>query len=298
MRRLLSIVPALLALFALPIGVANAVAQAAGSSILKEYPLWVVDHEPFRIADNLYYVGGDDLATFLITSPQGHILINSNLESSIPQIRSNVEKLGFRWKDVKILLISHAHIDHTAGSAEIIRETGAKFEVMDDDVPVVESGGTKDFHYGNLPEWCYPPTKVDRVLHDGDAVTLGGNVLHAVKTPGHTKGTTTWTMQVKDHGKLFNAVIVGSPNVNAGFRLTDDPNYPNQASDYKHTFAALEALPCDLFLGAHGAYFGMAAKYPKLKPGAANPFIDPAGYHAYVQERKANFERELAKAKR
>jgi len=294
MKRSLSILLAVLASFF----VQPAVAQNAGSSLLKEYPLWVVDHEPYRIADNLYYVGGEDLATFLITSPKGHILINSNLESSIPQIRGNVEKLGFRWKDIKILLISHAHIDHTAGSAEIIRETGAKFEVMDDDVPVVESGGTKDFHYGNLPEWCYPPVKVNRVLHDGDTVTLGGNVLHAVKTPGHTKGTTTWTLQVKDNGKVLNAVIVGSPNVNAGFRLTDDPNYPNQASDYKHTFAVLEALPCDLFLGAHGGYFGMAAKYPKLKPGAANPFVDPASYRAYVQERKANFEKELAKATR
>ena len=269
-------------------------AGAFVSGQINPNPVWLRDHKPFQIADNLYYVGGEDLAVFLISTPRGLILINSNLESSVAQIRGNVEKLGFRWKDIKILLISHAHIDHTAGSAEIVKETGAQLEVMDADVPVIESGGTSDFHYGNLPIWCYPAVKVNRILHDGDAVTLGGVTLHAVKTPGHTKGTTTWTMQVMDHGKRLNVVIVGSPNVNDGYRLTGDPNYPNQAADYKHTFAVLEGLPCDLFLGAHGAYFGMDAKYPRLQPGAANPFIDPDGYRAYVQERKALFEKKLA----
>jgi len=269
-------------------------ASAVASAQINPNPLWLRDHEPFRIADNLYYVGGEDLAVFLITTPGGLILINSNLESSVPQIRGNVEKLGFRWKDIKILLISHAHIDHTAGSAEIVRETGAKFEVMDADVPVIESGGKADFHYGNLPIWCYPAVKVSRVLHDGDAVSLGGVTLHAVKTPGHTKGTTTWTMQVKDRGKLLNVVIVGSPNVNDGYHPANDPSYPNQAADYRHTFTVLEGLPCDLFLGAHGAYFGMAAKYPRLRDNAANPFIDPSGYQAYIAERKAKFEQQLA----
>jgi metallo-beta-lactamase class B len=273
---------------------AASLAPTVAPAQINPNPLWLQNHEPFRIADNLYYVGGEDLAVFLITTPRGLILINSNLESSIPQIRGNVEKLGFHWKDIKILLISHAHIDHTAGSAEIVRETGAKFEVMDSDVPVIESGGKADFHYGNLHIWCYPPVKVDRVLHDGDAVSLGGVTLHAVKTPGHTKGTTTWTMQVKDRAKLLNVVIVGSPNVNDGYHPANDPSYPNQAADYRHTFAVLEGLPCDLFLGAHGAYFGMAAKLTRLAPDAANPFIDPAGYHAYVAERKAKFEQQLA----
>jgi metallo-beta-lactamase class B len=294
MKLRLSIVLPLVACFVLPITECLAPAQTATQTAVKDNALWVANHEPFRIADNLYYVGGADLATYLITTPRGLILINSNLESSVPQIRGNVEKLGFHWKDVKILLISHAHIDHTAGSAAILKETGAKFEVMDGDVPVIESGGKADFHYGHLPEWGFPVAKVDRALHDGDTVSLGGVTLHAIKTPGHTKGTTTWTMQVKDQGKLLNVVIVGSPNVNAGYRIKDDPNYPTQAADYQHTFAVLEGLPCDIFLGAHGAYFGMDAKYPKLQPGAASPFIDPVGYRAYVQERKAKFERELA----
>jgi metallo-beta-lactamase class B len=293
MRLRLPILLPLIASCALPICARIASAQTAPQTAVKDNPLWVANHEPFRIADNLYYVGGADLATYLITTPHGLILINSNLESSVSQIRGNVEKLGFHWKDVKILLISHAHIDHTAGSAEILKETGAKFDVMDGDVPVIESGGKADFHYGTLPEWGYPVAQVNRVLHDGDIVSLGGVTLHAIKTPGHTKGTTTWTMQVKDQGKLLNVVIVGSPNVNAGYRIKDDPNYPAQAADYKHTFEVLEALPCDLFLGAHGAYFGMDAKYPRIQPGATNPFIDPDGYRAYVQERKAKFEQEL-----
>ena len=196
----------------------------------------------------------------------------------------------------KILLISHAHFDHDAGSAEVIKETGAKYEVMDSDVPVVESGGKLDFNYGDKGGVnLYPVTKVDRVLHDGDTVSLGGTVLTAHKTPGHTKGCTTWTMSVADGGKTLNVVIVGSPNVNAGYVLVGNKKYPGIAKDYEKTFRVLKALPADVFLGAHGDYYGLDAKYPKLKPGAPNPFIDPDGYKAYIADRDAAFRKELAK---
>lgn len=254
----------------------------------------------FHIAGNLYYVGSKGQAVYLITTPKGNILINSGVQQSPPQIKASIEKLGFRYADTKILLISHAHFDHDAGSAEIVKETGAKYEVMDSDVPVVESGGKADFNYGSGkdPQAArYPAVKVDRVLHDGDTVSLGGTVLTAHKTPGHTKGCTTWTMKVDDGGKSRDVVIVGSPNVNPGYVLVGNKLYPNIVQDYEKTFRVLKSLPVDFFLGAHGDYYGMEAKYAKMKAGGANPFIDRAGYKAWIANREAAYRKELAKQK-
>ena len=259
---------------------------------------WTTPFPPYRIAGNLYYVGSKDLASYLIVTPQGDILINSSLQSSVPLIKKSVEQLGFKFSDVKILLISHAHWDHAAGSAEIKRLTGAKYMVMDADVPVVESGGRKDFHYGRSPEDRYPPAKVDRVLHDGDEVRLGGTVLVAHLTPGHTKGCTTWTMKVNDGGKTYNVVIVGSPNINPGYKLVGDPAYPQMAQDYEKTFQVLKSLPCDIFLGAHGGYYGMLAKYARSKQEGAKAFVDPQGYKAFVADREQVFRAELAKQRK
>jgi len=260
-------------------------------------PDWIEPFPPFRIVGNLYYVGSKDLASYLITTPQGHILINSDLDSSPPLIRASVEKLGFKLSDVRILLISHAHWDHDGGSAAIKELTGATYMVMDGDVPVVESGGKTDFQYGNAPASLYPPTKVDRVLHDGDEVKLGGTTLVAHLTPGHTKGCTTWTMKLAEAAKSYDVVIIGSPNVNDGYKLVGNPSYPGIVSDYERTFQVLKSLPVDIFLGAHGSYFDLLTKYPRLKEGAANPFIDPAGYKSYVMDREQAYQTELAKQK-
>ena len=265
----------------------------ATGAFAQDNPEWTTPHKPFRIIGNVYYVGSKDLASYLITTPQGLILINSNLPSSVPLIRKSVEALGFHFKDVKILLISHAHWDHAAGSAEIKRLTGAKYMVMDADVPVVESGGKTDFQYGAEAGSHFPVTKVDRVLHDGDEVKLGGVVLVAHKTAGHTKGCTTWTMKVREDNRSYNVVIVGSPNVNSGYKLMSNAAYPEIAQDYVSTFRTLQSLPCDVFLGAHGGYFGMEAKYARMKPGGANPFVDPEGYKSYVAEREQAFRKEL-----
>jgi metallo-beta-lactamase class B len=256
---------------------------------------WTEPFPPFRIAGNLYYVGSKALASYLITTPKGHILINSDLEASVPLLQDSVAKLGFKFSDVKVLLISHAHWDHNAGSAAVKKLTGAKYMVMEGDVAVVESGGKTDFQYNSKPEWLYPPTKVDRVLRDGDEVKLGGTTLVAHLTPGHTKGCTTWTMKVSDGGKLLDVVIVGSPNVNPGYKLVGNELYPKIADDYRRMFKVLGALPCDIFLGAHGAYFAMDEKYPQLKTGAANPFIDPEGYKKFVADKDAEFRAELEK---
>jgi metallo-beta-lactamase class B len=260
-------------------------------------PEWTEPFSPFHIAGNLYYVGSKGLANYLITTPQGHILINSDLEANVPLIRASVEKLGFKFNDIKILLISHAHWDHDAASATIIKATGAKYMVMDGDVPVVESGGKTDFQYGSDPKTLYPPTKVDRVLHDGDEVKLGDAVLIAHLTPGHTKGCTTWTMKVSEGGKSYNVVIVGSPNVNDGYKLVNNAQYPSIADDYQRMFKVLNSLPCDIFLGAHGSYFDMEAKYARMKKDGSNPFVDPAGYKKFVSDKEQEFRVELARQK-
>lgn len=269
----------------------------APAALAQQHPEWTTPLAPFRIADNLYYVGSQDLASYLITTPQGDILINSSLTSSPPLIEHSIRQLGFHVEDVKILLISHAHWDHDAGSAALLRDTHARYMVMDSDVPVVESGGRKDFAYSDTP---YPPAHIDRILHDGDTVTLGGVTLTAHKTPGHTPGCTTWTMQAVSGGKLRNVVIVGSWNVNSGYRLVGRPghpaSYPGIAADYEHTFAVLRALPCDIFLGAHGAYFNMLPKLARAQAGDGDSvWIDPGGYRRAVAEREQAFRAELAR---
>ena len=262
----------------------------AGCMAGQDHPDWTIPFPPHQVVGNIYYVGSKGLASYLVTTPQGNILINSSLESSIPLIRESIEKLGFRFSDTKILLISHAHWDHCAGSALVKQLTGAKYYVMDGDADVVESGGKKDFNYGETIH--YPVAKVDRVLHDADEVSLGGTTLVAHLTPGHTKGTTTWTMKVKDGGKNLDVVIVGSPNVNPGYKLVNNALYPQIAQDYQRMFTVLKSLPCDVFLGAHGDYYGMEGKYARLGHGE-NPFMDPAGYKNYVSEKEHAFQDEL-----
>ena len=262
-------------------------APRPGSDFLAPFPA-------HHVIGNLYFVGSKGLGIYLVTTPQGHILINAGLEESVPMIQQSVEKLGFRFSDIKILLISHAHFDHDAGAARIKKLTGAKYMVMDADVPVVESGGRKDFAYAHTPGMLYPAAKVDRILHDGDTVSLGDSVLTAHLTPGHTKGCTTWTLKVREGSESYDTVIVGSPNVNEGYNLVSNATYPQIASDYEKTFDVLRSLHCNVFLGAHGSYYDMESKYARMT-GGANPFIDPKGYENYVNEREHAFRAELAR---
>jgi metallo-beta-lactamase class B len=267
---------------------------AAGTLASAENSAWNKPFPPHKVIDNVYYVGTAELSSYLVTTPEGHILINSSYESTVPVIRQAVEKLGFKFTDIKILLISHAHDDHAAGSALAKKLTGAKLMVMDADVPVVESGGQGDFAYTS--RWT--PAKVDRVLHDGDTVALGSAVLTAHLTAGHTKGCTTWTLKAQGSGKSYDVVVVGSPNVNDGFKLVNNAKYPQIADDYARSFRVWKSLPCDVFLGAHSAYYGLIEKYPKLKAGGANPFIDPDGYRAYIAERQRTFEEKLSEQRK
>lgn len=245
---------------------------------------------PHKIAGNLYYVGSKDLASYLIATPEGHILINSSFEESVPLIQASIEKLGFKFTDVKILLISHAHSDHCAGSAEVIKQTKAQYFVMEQDADAVEGGGAKKSRL-KASYLQFTPAKVDRRLKDGDEVKLGGSTVVAHLTPGHTPGCTTWTMKVEG----LNAVIIGSPNVNPGYILVGNTDYPGIATDYERCFRVLKALPVNLFLGAHGGYYDMNAKHARLGTSSSNPFIDPEGYHRYVEDREKAFLAELAK---
>jgi metallo-beta-lactamase class B len=258
-------------------------------------PDWTAPFPPHRMIGNIYYVGSRGLASYLITTSAGHILINSNLKTSVLLIRESIEKLGFRLNDVKILLISHAHFDHDGGSAEIKKLTGARYMVMDGDADVVESGGKSDFQYGNDTNLQYPAAKVDRVLHDSDEVKLGDTTLTAHKTAGHTRGCTTWSLKVREAGKTYDVVIVGSPNVNPGYKLVNNVRYPEIADDYARGFRALKSLSCDVFLGAHGSYFDMESKYAKLNAGGPNRYIDSEGYKRDVADREQAFRSELEK---
>jgi metallo-beta-lactamase class B len=248
-------------------------------------PDWHREFPAFKIAGNLYYVGTADLAVYLIHTPQGNILINSNFEQDVPLIKKSITQLGFRYSEIKIILISHAHGDHDAAVGVIKKETGAQLMVMDADVSEVESTAKGR-----------PGAHVDRVLQDGDTVELGGSKWVAHLTPGHTKGCTTWTTQLRENGRNLNIVIIGSPNVNPGYYLVGNKKYPQIAKDYVKTFAVLKSLPCDIFLGAHGAYFGLKPKYEKMQSGG-NPFIDPDGYKSYIASKEVDFRTEWARQK-
>ena len=291
MRRLLAVLLTLTALAALPLRA-------------EENPDWTTPLPPFQIADNLYYVGSRDLAAYLITTPAGDILINANLASSPPQIRASIEQLGLHYADIKILLNSQAHFDHVAGAAEVLRETHALNEVMDGDVAAMQSGGHQDFAFGHDITTDFAPAHVDRVLHDGDKITLGNVTVTAHKTAGHTRGCTTFTLRTHIPGEpatqLRNVVIVGGWAPLPGYQLFAAPGhpaaYPGIAADFRHTFRTLHALPCDIFLGAHGVYFDLLPKLARSKaeaPGTLSRyqvFIDPTGYKAAVDHAEHNFD--------
>jgi len=235
------------------------------------------DNAPFpghKVIGNVYYVGTADYASFLITSDQGHILINPDFEDSVDLIKASVEKLGFKFQDIRILLISHAHGDHCAGLAKAKEMTGAQVMVMDADVPAIE--------HPPAGRGGYPPVQISRVLHDKDEVKLGGNTLVARLTPGHTKGNTSWVFQTKEDGKTYNVVVIGSIGVNSATSLVNNTAYPNIVDDYQKSFRELKAIPCDIYLASHGKMYGLNEKFPKIGKGP-NPFIDPAGYKAHIQ---------------
>jgi len=240
---------------------------------------------PHKVIGNIYYIGTKDLASYLITTPGGHILVNSSLERTLPQLRQNTQKLGFKFSDIKIILGSHAHKDHMESDAQVKALTGAKVMVMAEDVPDLKTIVTNG-----------KPHPVDGELKDREEVRLGGVTLTAVRTPGHTKGCTTWTMKVTEEGKSYDAAIVCDLGVDADTHLQNNFHYPTIAGDYAYAFKTLSTLPVDVFLGAHASFYRMEEKHAKLadrKKGDPNPFIDPTGYQQHVAAQRAAFQTEL-----
>lgn len=279
-----------------PTGAAGGAAARGGPparALAADVPI----EQPFpahKIAGNLYYVGTQGLGVYLLTTPEGHILINSVYPSSVPLVRASVEALGFRMTDIKLLLNSHAHPDHVSGNADLKALTNAAVLVMDDDVDVIRSGGRSDFQFPNQEN--YPPGPVDRVLRDGERVTIGGVSLTALKTPGHTRGCTTWTFSVTDAGRSYDVVILCSINQLPGYTLVDNAAWPGIVAGFAHTYRTVAALHPDIWLAPHAFMFGLTEKYARMQAGSsANPYVDPEGYAAYVAGRRIEFLEEFAR---
>ncbi|HKR01241.1 MAG TPA: subclass B3 metallo-beta-lactamase [Pyrinomonadaceae bacterium] len=247
--------------------------------------------KPFRVVGNIYYVGAAGVASYLITTPKGHILLDGGFEETVPLIQESVRALGFKLEDVKVLINSHAHFDHAGGLAGLKRLTGAQLMISEADAALVSGGGKGDFFFGD--KLTFEPVKVDRLLRDKDRVELGGVTMTARITPGHTKGCTTWTMKVREGARDLDVVFIGSTTI-PGYKLLNNPQYPNIVEDYAYTFALLKSLKCDVFLAPHGAFFDMEEKLRRLETGAkANPFIDPRSYRRFVERTEADYQEQL-----
>lgn len=281
---------ALLAAAAIGFG---AIAPAEVRPLVGEHVDWNRPVAPFRIAGNLYYVGAENVSAFAIRTAAGVILIDAGFPQTAPQIVRNLATLGLKIEDVRYILTSQAHFDHVGGVAELKRLSGAKLVMSAEDAALIARGGRRDFAFGD--RFAFPPAKADRIIGDGDAVELGGVRVTAHLTPGHTKGCTSWSFPVEENGQTLQALNVCGVTA-PGYRLTGNSAYPNLVTDFRTSFDRLDALPCQIFLSAHGHQFGLAEKRAALAKGAAaNPFIDEAGCRALVRSSRADFEAELAK---
>ena len=259
-------------------------------------PEWTARVAPFHLIDNIYYVGTEDLSCWLITTPAGHILVDSGVERNVDAITSGIRTLGFKLEDVKFLLTTQAHFDHVAAHAALKKLTGATVVAAAGDAPILEGGGKGD-HLWGLDEAGFPPVTVDRRIADGEVVRLGGVELTAHLTPGHTQGTTTWSLPVRDGGKTLQAVIVGSTYVNPGTKLVNNTIYPTIAEDFARSIDRISKMKVDVFLAAHMSSMRGLNKMKRLghRP---NPFIDPTGFATYIANSRKAFDAELAKQKR
>ncbi len=257
-------------------------------------PEWSRPTEPFRIVGNVYWVGTHDLSSYLITSPEGHIVINTGLADSVSQIRSNIEELGFRVSDVKILTATHAHWDHVAGLAALKKLTGASVYMSAPDADVLESGGKTDFRWGKDPGAWFDPVAVDRRLNDGETIGLGANSLTMHIHAGHSRGASSFTFTVRDGARDYRVGIINMGSINPGVRVSGMPGFPDIGDAYARSFAAQKALVLDVFLSSHASQFGL---HQKRKPGDAHNadrFVDLEGFRAAVDELEANFRKQLA----
>jgi metallo-beta-lactamase class B len=261
------------------------------AALNKMFQSWNQPFKPLRIIGNIYYVGASGVSSWLITSPEGHVLIDTGFEQTVPLIRDNVKKLGFRLEDIKLILASHAHVDHTGGHAMFKEMTGARIVMSEADAALLASGGKTDFLDELMP---YRPAKADQIVRDSQQIKLGRIALTVHLTPGHTKGCTTWTTVAEEKGKAYNVVFFGSTTVLT--KLVNNPKYPDIARDYAATFRKLKALPCDVFLAPHASFFGLEDKARRVAEGAdPNPFVDPKAFSEYINNAEQNFLKQMEK---
>jgi metallo-beta-lactamase class B len=265
----------------------NATENAA---IKKEWESWNAPFPPFRLIGNIHYVGASGISSFLITTPEGHILIDTGFETTVPRIRESVTKLGFKLTDIKIILNSHAHTDHAGGHALMQELTGARILMSEVDAALLASGGTNDFTPYSKEMMGYRPAKADRILRDGDKVTLGGTTLTCRLTPGHTKGCTTWTMEVAEGSKTYHVVFFGSTSILPNVPLVNNAQYPGIADDLTASYTKLKSLPCDVFLAPHPSFCNLLEKAERLERGEKpNSFIDSKAFKVFIERAERNF---------
>jgi metallo-beta-lactamase class B len=289
------------ALIAAALGLASCreASEAAGDplkqALERQYQEWTRPHPPFRIVGNVYWVGSHDLATYLITTPHGHILINSGVGDTADRIEEGVDELGFELRDVKILTLTHGHFDHVAGIAELQRRSGAELVVSEGDRELLESGGSKDFRFGDMPEARFEPVLVDRTFRDGETISLGGTVLTAHHHPGHTKGATSFTLDVAEGGKTRRVLIANMATINPGVRVSGMPTYPEIGADYARTFAAQKVMQIDVWLASHASQFAMHEKHAPGDAYDPERFVDPEGFRRAVEALEKAYLEQLAR---
>src|SRR5262245_41954310 len=258
---------------------------------------WVEQTEPVKIAGPIWFVGTKGLAAYLFPTGHGHILLDGGMPGSARAFEAAIREAGFRPEDIKILLITHAHVDHAGVVAHFKRLSGAQVVVMDREAELLASGGRTDFRYGDVPAFHFPGVIADRRIKDGDTVTLGNVKLTARLGAGHTKGATTWITEVEENGKTYKVVFPSSLSINSGYRLVVDPSYPGIADDYARTIAMLESLKPDIWLPAHPEVVQFEAKRARAVKEGVAAWVDPEGYAAWVAKGKSNYEQILAKEK-
>jgi len=270
----------------------TAFVSTASAQLSETEQAWNRPVEPFRISGNVYYVGAADLSSYLITTPKGHILLDSGMLETVPLVRANIEKLGFKLGDVKVLINSHAHYDHAGGLAELKRLTKATLYASKADAKLLARGGKGDPNFGD--RFPFEAVSADQTFNDGWKLKLGGTTMTAMVTPGHTQGCTSWTMDVNDADRRLKAIFVCSVTA-PGYTLVGNKEHPEIVSDYESTFRRLKALKVDLFLSSHASAFEMAEKLELRKANpSVNPFIDPQGYSEMLERTESTFRKLLA----
>ncbi len=251
---------------------------------------WDDAAEPAHIVGPIYFVGTKGLSVYLITGPEGHVVINTGMPGSGPLIEASIRQLGFEPKDVKLILAGHAHVDHVGGHAPLQKATGAKIALIREEQKLFESGGKLDFHYGKYKEFLFDPAKVDQVFRDEDEIQLGDIAIQALLTNGHTQGSTTFVMKVADEGKEYSVVFPNGTSVNPGYRVAKNPSYPGIGDDFRRTLRILESLTPDIWLMAHTEAFGYEDKLARSAQEGTKAWVDPDGYRAWVKTQREKFE--------